>query len=48
MIVHGCHRHICRVRWQLSGIQGLSNAELQQQRSDYEQVSVVEHPAHEL
>jgi hypothetical protein len=48
MIVHGCHRDICRMRRQCRGIRGLTNAELQQQHSDYEQVSVIEHPAHEL
>jgi hypothetical protein len=48
MIVHGCHRDICRLRWQHRGIQRLADAELQQQHSDCEQVSVVEHPAHEL
>jgi hypothetical protein len=48
MTVHGCHRDICRVRRQCRGIRGLTNAELQQQQSDCEQVSVVEQPAHEL
>jgi hypothetical protein len=29
-------------------MRGLTNAELQQQHGDYEQVSVIEHPAHEF
>jgi hypothetical protein len=48
MIVHGCHRDICRTRGRCGGIRVLTNAELQQQRGNYEQVSVIEHPAHEL
>jgi hypothetical protein len=48
-IVRGCHRDIRRLRRRLGGVQVLTNAELQQQeRSDYEQVSLVGHPAHEL
>jgi len=47
MIVHCGHRDICLLRWQLRGLQGLTNAELQQQHGDYEQVSAIEHPAHE-
>jgi len=44
MIVHDCHGGICRVRWQLCGMQGLADAELQQQRSDRKQGRRDEHP----